>query len=147
MVINNPVWCTGCSRYSVKSTFCIQFFYTISRTRNGANWSLYTSCLIFLLLLLLCFFTLSFNLFSLRLFLGYDKTKQNEKNWWNLFLHFIIFVCFMKILYITLFCVNLHTFFSVAPQLNENKLRDQKSPWFLTAMTVTVAVAATEMIQ
>lgn len=25
----------------------------------------------------------------------------------------------MKILYITLFCVNLHTFFSVAPQLNE----------------------------
>lgn len=32
----------------------------------------------------------------------------------------------MKILYITLFCVNLHTFFSVAPQLNEKKLRDQK---------------------
>lgn len=53
----------------------------------------------------------------------------------------------MKILYITLFCVDLHTFFSVAPQLNEKKFRDQKSPWFLTAMTVTVAVAATEMIQ
>lgn len=126
LVINNPVWCTGCSGYSVKSTFClqqlfIQFFFSWFFEHETVPIDLFTLVFVFDYFFVLFHFLRVFNtLFfaSLSLLLWFFFLQLLKLYFAKLkllvFLHSIISVCIMKNVYISLmFIVLIWTLFFV----------------------------------